>query len=152
MAAMVNTSAQTTDTTAETEMKASEEKGLPIRIRIAESVSKIAPAVTEAIVETMVSRLVTKYKDAFVICLDKLATMERDLAKIKPDQVHFTINGEKVSETFSKSKLDERNKQVEQIARLKKLLNNGLEKGEWNDVCAYSTQGSHKSGDNEKTS
>lgn len=140
----------TTETTTEDNNKAPEERGLPIRTQIAEKLTSISPSVSDAVVEAMVERTKKKYVDAFVICLDKLTTMEKDLAKIRPDQTSFNVKGEKLSETFSKNKLDERNKLNEQVNKLIRIMDKALDKGEWNDMCNYSTQGQNKSGNNEK--
>jgi hypothetical protein len=92
----------------------------------------------DAVINQVVGHFVKKEQDrradAVISAMDKLASYDRDLKKIKPDQVGFDLGGQKVSETYSKAKVDEMNKIKSATEKLEKALTKALENAEYGDL------------------
>lgn len=110
-----------------------------IRQKITQTLADIAPSVEAAVVDAMVDREIDKRSSAIVQVMDKLQRAENDLRKIKPDLVSFDENRAPVSATWSKARLDERDKQVKFIEKLTNALNKALDKGDFGDVYNLAT-------------
>jgi hypothetical protein len=78
--------------------------------------------VETAAVETMVDRMILKWKEPMVQVLDKLEELRREHGKVRADQKSFDHTGKVVSETFSKAAIDNRNKISENIAKIEKAI------------------------------
>jgi DNA-directed RNA polymerase specialized sigma54-like protein len=120
-----------------------------LQMTVAEQITKISPQVEEQVVDTLVKREKNRRADALVQCLDKMGRFEADLKKLKADQTSFDSEGKKVSETFSKARLEERAKLEKKIAKLSGAITKALEKADFAD--AYNLSQSDK-GLNDDTS
>lgn len=116
-----------------------------VQIKVAESIANIAPKVEDQVVEVIVERELEKRATAIVKAMDTLSKFETDLRKIKPDQTSFSETGEKVSETYSKAKLEEKNKLTQKIEKNTKAINKALETGDYQDVYNLNKQGGEPS-------
>lgn len=112
-----------------------------VQIKIAESIANISPKVEDQVVEVLVERELEKRSNAIVKAMDTLSKFEVDLKKIRPDQTSFSETGEKVSETYSKVKLEEKNKLLQKLDKNTKAINKALETGDYQDVYNLNKQG-----------
>lgn len=112
-----------------------------VQIKVAENIANIAPKVEDQVVEVIVERELEKRATAIVKAMDILSKFEIDLKKIKPDQTSFSETGEKISESYSKAKLEEKNKLTQKIDKNTKAINKALETGDYQDVYNLNKQG-----------
>lgn len=113
-----------------------------LRAVIAEQILKCAPHVEERIVTALVEREVVKRSDAIVKCLDKLSKAENDQRKIKPDIIAYDVTGGKVSENWSKDRLEELNKSKVKIDKLTRAIDKALDKKpDFSDVYNLASSG-----------
>jgi len=66
--------------------------------------------------------------------MDKLSDLEKQLKKLTPDQANYDEQGNKVTEYFSKARIEERDKITGKINKSTKALTNALEKKDFSDV------------------
>lgn len=113
-----------------------------LRAVIAEQILKCAPLVEERIVTAMVEREVVKRGEAIGKCLDKLMKAENDQRKIKPDIIAYDAAGTKVSENWSKERLEELNKSKQRIEKLTRAIDKALDKKpDFSDVYNLASSG-----------
>jgi len=105
-----------------------------IREKIAETIVNAAASVEDKVVDVFVDREVAKRSEALVKVIDKINDAENSLKKIRPDQISYNEKGEKVQESFSKGKLDEKNKLHQQIDKIMKAITKALENNDYGDV------------------
>lgn len=105
-----------------------------IREKIAEQLAELSPSVEAQVISTMTEREIDKRANAIVTVLDKASKLKNDLNKCRPDQIMYDTEGKKVSEGFSKAKLDERNKILAVIKKHDDAINKALEKQDFADV------------------
>lgn len=116
-----------------------------VQIKVAESIANITPKVEDQVVEVLVERELEKRATAIVKAMDTLSKFEGELKKIRPDQTSFSETGEKISETYSKAKLEEKNKLQQKIDKNTKAINKALETGDYQDVYNLNKQGGEPS-------
>jgi flagellar biosynthesis/type III secretory pathway chaperone len=99
------------------------EEKISVLNKVAEEIAKNGTSLVEnEVVEFMVMRQVTKWKDPLVQVLDKLQELRREHGKFHADQKAYDQTGKVISETFSKGAIDSRNKISEQITRIEKAI------------------------------
>jgi len=93
---------------------------------INESVGEIIGAsngkVRSHLVDTIAGREITRRQEAVVKAYDLLQEKEKDLKKIKPDSVTYDVDRKPLTTGYSSAKLDERQKIVDAIEKIKKAL------------------------------
>lgn len=117
-----------------------------VQVKVAETIANIAPKVEDKVVDALVDRELKRRSDALVSAMDKLDKMEKELSKIKADQISFDEDGKVVSQTFSKAKKEEKDKLSQKVQKATNAINKALEKGDFGDV--YNID---KAGDNQKS-
>jgi len=117
-----------------------------VQVKVAETIANIAPKVEDKVVDVLVERELKRRSDALVSAMDKLDKMEKELSKIKADQISFDEDGKIVSQTFSKAKKEEKDKLSQKVQKATNAINKALEKGEFGDV--YNID---KAGDSQKS-
>lgn len=65
----------------------------------------------------------------------------RDLDKLRPDQVFYNDKGEKVNETFSKAKFEERKKATEKLGKIDKALDKAINEANYEDLKKWAGGG-----------
>lgn len=110
-----------------------------VTMLVAEQIKGLYPRVEDALVKIMVERELKKRVEALVIVLDKLAVLEKDFLKIRPDQVAVDETGKEVSVTYSKKKFEERKKANEQINKVRGAIEKALIKADYQDVYKLSS-------------
>lgn len=104
---------------------------------VTENLAKIAPAVQDAVVSTMVEREVTKRASTLVQGLDLLQSIERDSLKLKADVEVYDENGKQALTYFTKERTEERRKSNEKIEKLKRAIEKAITKGEYSDLTQF---------------
>jgi hypothetical protein len=97
-----------------------------IRKDIAARIAEINPQVSESVVSAIVSREVEKRSNAIVQGLDKLRDLERDLKKIKPDQVTYDVDGKVKDESWSQGQLKSLTEARQKIKKLTDAIDKAL--------------------------
>lgn len=110
---------------------------IAVQAKITENLSKLSPKVEDAVVEAVVDREVKKRSQALVQALDKLSEMEKDLKKLGPDNLMYDENGKEVLGSYTKKRIDEKNKLTGRIQKLTNIINKALEKAEFNDLYNF---------------
>lgn len=105
-----------------------------VQVKVAEQITNLAPKVEDAVVAALTDRELTRRSDALVQALDKLDTMEKAFLKLGPDQITYDDKGVKTGETFSKARIDARNKDQGKINKLTGAITKALEKSDFNDL------------------
>lgn len=117
-----------------------------VTVKVAEQIAGLSPKVEGAVVDVLVTRELTRRSEALVTVMDKLTKAEKDFKKLGPDTVTFDENGQKLTETFSKARTEERKKATEQIEKMTKAINKALENADFDNVYNFANQ---KSGSSE---
>lgn len=108
---------------------------MSLQEHIAEQIAKCAPQVEGSVVATIVDREVAKRSTAIVQCLDKLAKLESDLRRVKPDSVLLNADGSEAQALFTKPALEARDKLVQRIEKVKKAIDKAFDrKPDFSDV------------------
>ena len=90
-------------------------------------------AVLARVKETFVERELAKRTEALVKAFDKLREAKGALDKIKPDVVAYNEDESVASTSWSKAKLDERNKARKAVTKVEEAINLALA-GDFNKV------------------
>lgn len=122
--------------------------GIPTTIReaIGQRLAEIAPNVEDKILDTFVDREVDKRAKAVVNVIDQLVKLEQDLRKIKPDQQFFDADGKETGASYSKTKVEEKKKLEDRIAKFTNAVNKAVDKGDYGDVYNLASGKSDQSG------
>ena len=110
-----------------------------IRERVATEISTLAPRLETELVDALVEREVEKRTKALVQVIDKLTKEEADLKKLGADNVSYDDAGKKVSESFSKKRIDERGKANGRIQKLTNAINKALDKNDYSDLYNFAS-------------
>jgi len=103
-----------------------------INIAVAEQVAKLGSAkVVETVVEKLASAEVAKRAEALAAAI-KLSedTLKEQRKASKPDQVSIAADGTK-TETFSAKAFEAKKKIDEKLAKIDRIVEAAIEKGEW---------------------
>lgn len=105
-----------------------------ISLKVAELVKALLPTVEAAVVDALVKREVDKRSSAIVITMDRLAKLEHEFYRLGPDIITYDDLGKKVTESFSKARIDERTKATQRITKLENALTKAIEKADYGDL------------------
>jgi CO dehydrogenase/acetyl-CoA synthase beta subunit len=108
--------------------------GSDIFVKRAELLSTSNLQVFDRVVNTLVEREQQKRTDAVLSLMDKIANAEKELKKIKPDQVFLDASGKPSLETWTKDSLEKKKKAEEQLEKMKDALQDALTNNKW-DKC-----------------
>lgn len=92
--------------------------------------SKDIPEIREKFKNVLVQKEQDSRVDTLVKLYDKINAQKVELLKIKPDNL-FNENGEIISSTYTKQKLDEKKKAQEQLDKLQNAFSAALFKGDF---------------------
>lgn len=95
---------------------------MTILTQVAEKVAGSGTSVRDAVVNELANREIARRTNAVVKGFDLLAEAQKELNKIKPDQVSFNGDGTKAQELWSKAKLEEKKKAEAKIAKITAAL------------------------------
>ena len=97
-----------------------------IQAKTVEQLKEVVPELIDRVASIMKERNLTKKADAVVSVMDKLNKDEAELRKLGPDQAFYDSEGKNIDETFSKKRIDERQKCQGRINKMKSVLNKAL--------------------------
>ena len=103
------------------------------------------------VVDQLVEEEISKRADLLAKVFAVREQTNRDLDKIRPDQVSYNDKGEKVSEFFSKAKFEERKKATERLGKIDKALDKALNEANYEELKKWASGGGDK-GDKEEAS
>jgi len=100
---------------------------------VAERIAKSGDKVLEVIANARYEKEFKRRSDAATKVVDNLFVLEGNLKKIRPDHVSYTVvEGKRVEHaSWSKAKLDERDKLEQQIAQHETALTKAFEEDDW---------------------
>jgi hypothetical protein len=99
---------------------------LSLRETVAQRIKEVGPDVEQKVVDILVDRVLKERVNLITKGFDKLSQAERDLKKIKPDNVTYNEDGSVRDEGYSKSKVEERKKAKQRIEALRGALEKAL--------------------------
>ena len=123
---------------------------LTIHLSIANKIKDLGPKVHEKVVDAVVNRELDKRSTAIVKAIDDLDKLSKQFKKLGPDIISYDEKGAKISENFSKARIDERNKASGKIDKWTKALNKALESSDFGDLYNLGTT-EDKGGSGEET-
>ena len=95
---------------------------IDVKNLVADRLVQLAPAVAEAVVETLAAKEHDRRIAAFLAVVEEIDKTTKELYKIKPDNVQFNLDGSKASETYNKETLESKKKLEEKLAKLNKAI------------------------------
>lgn len=102
-----------------------------INEKVAEQIASAGNEIAERVINLLAEKDKEKRVLVLVQAIGELDTMNKELTKIKADQLSFDSEGKPVSETWSKAKLDERNSKTGKRDKLEAAINLALEKNDF---------------------
>jgi len=99
-----------------------------IKETVAGRIASLGPDVETAVVGVLAEQVKDKRVKAILAGLDLKDATEKELRKIKPDQQSFDSANQLVSETFSKTNMENKKKLEEKLAKVEAALNLALAK------------------------
>ncbi len=109
-----------------------------IATTVAERLSNIAPAVADKVVEHLVNKELTRRSEAVIGGLAELDKLNGEFKKLKPDVNTFNADGTAATSTWTKPKLEEKNKAEQKIAKLTKAIDKALNDNDYSDLYNFS--------------
>lgn len=79
-------------------------------------------AIRERVISHYVEKEITKRTDALIAAFEKLASLQKDLAKIKPTPSGYDVDGKPVGELYSKEQIDSKNKTEAQVRKIEEAI------------------------------
>jgi hypothetical protein len=98
-----------------------------IKETVAGKIASLGPAVESSVVDVLAEQVKEKRVKAVLAGLDLKEAAEKELKKIKPDQQQYDGENKLVSETYSKSAIENKKKAEEKVANIEKALNSALD-------------------------
>jgi len=119
-----------------------------IASRIADTIKGGNQTVIDNVVNTLVQKEQEKRANTLITGLDLLDQLKRDLRKVKPDVVIFSLDGSKAIEQYSAAAFKAINESNQKIAKLEKALETALTTGDYSDLnnVAGAKQGDKSAG------
>lgn len=93
--------------------------------------------VRNRIVQALSEKVIAERTEKLAKAFGRREQMSRDLNKIRPDIVGYNANGAKVSEAFSKAKLDELKKAKEELNRLDKAIGKAVDDADFEPLQKF---------------
>lgn len=125
------TPANTNDTTSETPVVSASQT---IGQKVAETISQAGPAVLAKVIDRLAAIEIDKRVSALENAVNAAVTTKRELQKIKPDNVQYDITGKAVVETYTKAKIEEKQKLEQKLAKIEKAVDKAINKGDFGDL------------------
>ena len=101
---------------------------------VAGKVAELSPAIKDAIISKLAEEEIKIRKDEALTAITQIEILEKEIRKIKPDQESFDAKGDKVSETYSKQAIDNRNKKQQALDKWNAALKKALEEHDWKSL------------------
>jgi len=101
---------------------------------VAERIAGSGDAVLERVAEHFADETIKKRVDQVKQAMTQLDNLERDLRKIKADQVAYDESGKVVHTLYSREKLEERKKLTQRIEKVQRAIDKALTKGDYGDI------------------
>ena len=108
---------------------------------VAEKLAQAGPTVREKVLNALTEKEITRRSNAIIQALGKLDDLEVQLKKVKPDQTSFDESGNKLSETYSQKRLEERTKLSKNIKRYQDAINTALEHNKFEPLESLQREG-----------
>jgi riboflavin synthase alpha subunit len=96
-----------------------------LKEQVADRIAKLGPVVQDGVVDTLVAQVKEKRVKAVLAALSLIEETQKELRKIKPEQ-NFDIEGDVISEYFTKANSEARKKAQEKIAKIEAALEMAL--------------------------
>lgn len=110
-----------------------------LRTKVATEITNSLGRVEQDVIDALVERDIKRKAESLVKCIDKLTEAEKEMQKLGADNITFDADGKKIGESFSKKRIEERNKTKGRIQKISGAINKALEKGDFGDVYNLSS-------------
>lgn len=111
-----------------------------INTEVANRLAAISPVVTEKVIDHLVSKEVNRRADAVITALGSIDKFTAELKKHKPDVVSYDDAGAVVSASWTKAKLEEKNKVENSIKKLNAAVEKALNENDYADLFNLTKQ------------
>lgn len=108
------------DTSTQNEVKKS--ASLSLKEKVNDYIASSNQAIFDIVFKKMAQVEIEARADAVLSAIASLKRLQIDICKIRPDLVSYSIEGAVTSSAWSKSKLEERKKCEEKIAKIEKAI------------------------------
>lgn len=98
-----------------------------IKEMVSERLAQDVPVVKNRVIDLLTEQEIKKRVDAVVAVITKLDETKKEFYKLKPDNVVFDIDGNVLTEGYTKATLENRKKKAEQVAKLEKALDQAFD-------------------------
>lgn len=103
-----------------------------INTEVATRIASIAPQISEKVIDHLVSKELVRRTDAVIQALSEVEKLGKDLIKMKPDNTLYNDDGSVASSSWTKPKLEEKNKLVAKIQKINVALEKALGENDFN--------------------
>jgi hypothetical protein len=106
-----------------------------VQARVAElhKSGEVRDRIVKALTEAIIAELTVKLKRA----VEKREQMQRDLYRLKPDQVVLDVKGVRMFEGYSKAKLEELKKGREEMAKLDRAIGQAIDEANYEPLQKF---------------
>lgn len=106
-----------------------------LNMTIADKISQVASdKAIEAVVNHLVDIEIKRRADALEKAINIYEETNRELRKIKPDNILYDLNGKVLSENYSKNAYENHRKLTEKLQRIEKIVKAATEENKWGDL------------------
>lgn len=107
-----------------------------IGAKVAEKISAATNngSVLQSVIDRLATLEIERRADALLKAINLAFSIKKDLYKVKPDIVAYTLEGTIASEQWSKAKLEERKKLTEKLEKVERIIAKAVDKGDYSDI------------------
>lgn len=105
-----------------------------VKEMVAERIANSGPTILEGVIEHLVKETVDKRKAVAVQGYAEYAKLEKELLKLKADQLIYDENGAVIQQGFKKETVDAIKKTKEKMEKLNRAIDKALDKNDWGDL------------------
>lgn len=108
--------------------------GNTIAAQVAKEIASSSAEVEEKVVKALAKLEIDRRSDAIIQAYQGLKKLDKTFKRLGPDVQTFDEKGEKTSESYSKTRVEERKKTQDRINKWTNAINKALDKKEFDDV------------------
>ncbi len=111
-----------------------------IGLKVAEQIANAGPAILDKVINNLASLEIEKRASALLNGVNLAVATKRELQKIKPDQQSFDASGKVVFESYSKTKVEEKKKLEEKLAKIEKAVELAVNSNDFSKVSELKSE------------
>lgn len=107
---------------------------ITVHTAVVARIKELAPSVEQKLIDHLAQIEITRRSDVLIQSFDNLTKMEKLVKGLGPDQKTYNEDGSIKDESYSKTRLDDRNKMNSKIEKWKKAIDKALTEKDFADV------------------